>query len=60
MKQETPCGVWDDGGGFVFKDLTPGMEITLRASATGWNTGEQTFVAGEQGGRAVVIELKKQ
>jgi hypothetical protein len=60
MMQETPCDVWAYGGGFVFKDLTPGVEMTVRASAPGWSTEEKTFAAGEQGeSRAVVIELKK-
>jgi carboxypeptidase family protein len=58
--QVTPCDVWAYDGGFVFKDLTPGVQITVRASAPGWSTEEKTFVAGEQGtGKAVVIELKK-
>ena len=58
--QETPCDAWTDGGGFLFKDLTPGAEITLRASAPGWSTEQKTFVAGEVGtGKAVEIELKK-
>jgi hypothetical protein len=60
VTQQTPCSVWDDGNGFVFKDLTPGVAMTLRASAPGWKAEEKTFVAGEQGSsRAVEIELKK-
>ena len=57
--QETPCGVWDVGGGFVFTDLTPGVEMTLRASAPGWSTVEETFVPSGSGSGRYRIELKK-
>ena len=31
--QETPCDVWGYSGGFEFDSLTPGVPMTLRASA---------------------------
>ena len=44
IAQQTPCGAWDYDGGFEFKELTPGVAITLRASAPGWTAQEKTFV----------------
>jgi hypothetical protein len=44
VTQSTPCDRWDFGGGFIFKDLTPGVAMTFRASAPGWVTQEKTFV----------------
>ena len=41
MTQTTPCDAWSFGG-FQFSDLTPGVEMTLRASATGYADEEQT------------------
>ena len=57
VAQETPCDAWSYGNGFVFRDLTSGGEMTLRASAPGWSTEEQQVVPGNS--TAVVIELKK-
>jgi hypothetical protein len=42
--QETPCNAWGYGGGFLFKNLIPGVPMTLRASAPGWTTQEETFM----------------
>jgi hypothetical protein len=36
ISQETPCSAWDYSGGFVFRDLTPGVEMVIRASAPGY------------------------
>jgi hypothetical protein len=44
VTQSTPCDRWDFGGGFIFKDLTPGVAMTFRASAPGWGTQEKIFV----------------
>jgi|RhiMetdeSRZDD1v2_1073273.scaffolds.fasta_scaffold2485797_1 hypothetical protein len=41
MTQTTPCDAWSFGG-FTFRDLTPGVEMTLRASAPGYADEEQT------------------
>jgi hypothetical protein len=59
IMQETPCDAWAYGGGFVFKELSPGEEMTLRASAPGWSTEEQTVVPHLGGQTAVLISLKK-
>ena len=59
MMQETPCAAWDYGGGFVFKELSPGTEISLRATAPGWTTEETAFVPHFGMQTAVFIELKK-
>jgi len=46
VTQSTPCDHWGDApdGGFLFKDLTPGVAMTLRASAPGWRTQEKVVV----------------
>jgi len=44
IRQETPCGAWDYGGGFTIKELTSGVALTVRASAPGFVTQEETFV----------------
>jgi uncharacterized protein (DUF39 family) len=59
IRQETPCDAWGYGGGFVFKELSPGVEMTLRASAPGWSTEEKTFVPHLGVQTAVLISLKK-
>lgn len=41
--QETPCDVWD-GYGFTFRDLTPGVAVTIRATAPGYATKDTTVV----------------
>ena len=33
VMQETPCDAWGYSGGFEFDSLTPGLPMTLRASA---------------------------
>jgi hypothetical protein len=58
MMQETPC-TWWDGPGFVFTDLIPGVEMTLRASAPGWSTEEGTFVPYLGPQTAVGLTLSK-
>jgi hypothetical protein len=57
--QVTPCDAWAYYGGFVFDALSPGVEMTLRASAPGWSTEEKTVVPHLGGQTAVVISLKK-
>jgi hypothetical protein len=44
VTQSTPCSHWESGGGFIFTDLTPGVTMTLRASAQGWGTQEKIVV----------------
>ena len=55
--QDTPCDAWAYDGGFVFKELSPGVEMTLRASAPGWSTEEKTFVPHSGGQTAVLVSL---
>ena len=42
--QATPCGMWDYGGGFLFKHLMPGEPMTIRASAPGYVPKDTTLV----------------
>jgi hypothetical protein len=49
-KQTTPCSAWDYDRGFLFKDLIAGTELTVRASAPGYRTAEQTFMASSASG----------
>lgn len=56
LTQETPCGYWDDGGGFIFRDLNPDIELTIRASASGYTTKEKTVLPSSQ---IVFITLSK-
>ena len=44
ITQTTPCDAWAYDGGVVFRDLTPGVEMTLRASASGYAALERTVV----------------
>jgi hypothetical protein len=42
VQQKTPCDAWGYDGGFEFWDLTPGVEMTIRASAEGYAAREMT------------------
>jgi hypothetical protein len=44
ITQTTPCDAWAYDGGFVFNNLTPGVEMTLRTSAVGFAPVEKTVV----------------
>jgi len=44
ITQTTPCDAWAYDGGFVFNNLTPGVEMTLRTSAVGYAPVEKTVV----------------
>jgi hypothetical protein len=61
VTQTTPCDHWDDSpnGGFIFKGLTPGVAMTLRASAPGWDTQEKVVVPASfsQGQPTYAIEF---
>jgi len=59
ITQTTPCGAWDYDGGFVFNDLTPGAEVTLRASASGWSTEEKTFIPHAGAQQAIFLTLSR-
>ena len=47
ITQITPCDAWSYGGGFTFENLTAGVEVTIRASATGYATKEMTVFPSE-------------
>lgn len=61
IPQRTPCSAWDDDGGLLLTNLTPGVELTLRGAATGYNSGEMTFLPFPMPGsyHAVFIRLSK-
>ena len=54
ITQTTPCDAWAYDGGVVFRDLTPGVEMTLRASASGYAAQERT-VAPSLGPQMAVL-----
>lgn len=58
-RQSTPCSVWDYDGGVLFFDLTPGVEMTLRASAPGYATQEKTVTPTSGGQMVTVMELSR-
>jgi FG-GAP-like repeat len=58
MTQRTPCDLYDVPG-FAFSGLSPGVEMTLRASAPGWSTEEKTFVPHSGLQPQVFIMLEK-
>ena len=44
MTQTAPCSWWDWEDGFLFTDLVPDVELTIRASAFGYDSKESSFV----------------
>ena len=59
IEQRTPCGAWDYDGGFEFRELTPSVAMTLRASAPGWTVQEKTFVPTRGPQMAVFLKLSR-
>ena len=61
IPQKTPCGAWDYDGGLLLRDLTPGVELTLRGAANGHGPREVSFLPFPMPGsyRAVFITLSK-
>ena len=61
IPQKTPCGVWDDDGGLLLTDLTPGVELTLLGAASGYAPREMSFLPFQTPGsyQAVFITLSK-
>ena len=57
MPQETPCSVWDYSGGFSFKDLKPGIAITIRAFAPGYVPRELTVMPFTGSYQALEVKL---
>jgi hypothetical protein len=44
IKQDSRCNAWAYGGGFTFDSLTPGVAMTLRVSAPGFEDEEREVV----------------
>ena len=59
VTQRTPCGAWDYDGGVVFRDLSPGVEMTLRASASGYVAQEKIVVPSLGPQQVVLIWLSR-
>ena len=59
IRQETPCSVWDYGGGIMLRNLTTGVAMTLRASAPGYNTVERSLFP-KVGGTVEAFVLDRQ
>ena len=57
IKQTTPCDAWAYDGGFVFRDLAPGVEMTLRASASGYTAEEKTVAPSLGSQMAILVTL---
>ena len=55
--QTTPCATWDIEGGFEFRGLTAGVEMTVRASAPGYVDEEQTVIPSLQPQTAMLFSL---
>lgn len=54
-RQTTPCDAWAYSGGFVFEDLAPGVEMTIRVSAPGYGVEERTVTPGSGPQMAVLF-----
>ena len=59
VTQMDPCSYWDPDFAAVFKDLIPGDEVTLRASAPGYTVAEKTVMRTLGGQTAHAFELSK-
>ena len=55
IAQTTPCDAWAYDGGFFFRDLTPGVEMTIRATAPGRASEEQKVMPSFGSGMAVLF-----
>lgn len=55
ITQTTPCDAWGYGNGFEFRNLTAGVEMTLRSSAMGYVPEEKTVVPHFGAQTAVIL-----
>lgn len=55
VAQEEPCDAWAYSGGFVLAGLTPGVAMTLRASAPGYVDKDTTVIPTLEGQTALLI-----
>ena len=53
---QAPCDAWSHDGGVVFRDLTPGRQMTMRASAPGYDSEEKIVVPRLGPQMAIVFE----
>ena len=53
---QPPCDPWGYDNGFYFKNLTPNVALTLRVTATGFQTKEVSTVPASG---TLVIQLQK-
>jgi hypothetical protein len=60
VAQRTPCTAWDYDNGFEFRPLTPGVSMTLRASAPGYVAREVTIVPQTGWQSTISIKLSRQ
>jgi hypothetical protein len=58
IAQSRTCSVWDPDG-VSFSELAPGVEMTLRASATGYTAQEKSVVPSVFGYPPLVFELSR-
>jgi hypothetical protein len=59
ITQTRPCDAWAYDGGVVFSDLTPGVEMTLRASAAGYAAQERHVVPSSGAQMAVLFATSR-
>jgi hypothetical protein len=58
ITQDTPCNAWSDGG-VAFRNLTEGVGMTLRASASGYTPQEKTVIAASGVHNAIFFEMSR-
>ena len=54
-RQVTPCDAWGDSGGALFKDLPPGIEVTVRSSVAGYAPAEAAVTTTLDGHMAIEL-----
>jgi hypothetical protein len=59
IAQVTPCDVWAAGGGAMFTNLVPGVEMTVRSSAPGYAPQEKTVTTTLGSQMAIILAPSK-